>query len=98
MPMKASWDNAEQTVIRYEIWDRWTWEEFEEVTSTARAMVNATPHQKPVGYLVIIEQVSSFPYNIMGISRKYLQTRNPRMTNVVVVTSNPFARALYKAV
>src|SRR5688572_10359833 len=84
MPIKITWDNVEQTILRYEIWNEWTWHEFEQTTTFARSMVNSTPHRACVGYLFIIKNVT-FPPNIIGISRVYLKAKNPRMCSIVVV-------------
>lgn len=97
MPITASWDNDEQTIIRLEITGRWSFEEFEAVTTSARNMINQTPHQNTVGYLVVISREFYFPHDILSIARHGLITKNPRMVSIVIVSDHPVARALYGA-
>lgn len=86
MPIKTCWDNDEKTVIRYEMYDHWTLNEFWEAYETARAMINEV--ETEVHFIQISMDAKSIGYIPNGFLthlRSIYRNAHPRAGRTIVV-------------
>lgn len=86
MPIKTFWDNDEKTVIRYEMHDHWTLDEFWEAYEIARAMINEVENE--VHFIQISMDAKSIGYIPNGFLthlRSIYRNAHPRAGRTIVV-------------
>ena len=80
MTAKFDWDNAEQTVGRYDLTGNWTWDELDEVMDESWAKI--AKRDVVIDSILIFEN-RSLPPNAMPHLRK-LATERPANTGILV--------------
>jgi hypothetical protein len=82
MGVKLQWDNEEQTIIRYEFTDPWTWEEFREALDADDAMIAGVDHT--VHLLFDMMNIHTAPSNMLVKLPQIVDSINPRLGLIVV--------------
>lgn len=86
MPIKTFWDNDEKTVIRYEMYDHWTLDEFWEAYEKARAMINEV--ESDVHFIQIAmdaKSVGYIPNGFLTHLRSIYRNAHPRAGRTIIV-------------
>lgn len=86
MPVKVSWDNDEQTIIRYETYDRWTMQEFWEAYEEARRMLDSVEHE--VDFIMIaMDKISigHIPDGFISHIRGMYRNAHPRAGRTIII-------------
>jgi hypothetical protein len=95
MPVRVSWDNPQQTVVRYEFDGRWTWDEFAEATQQCGALIRTQAHV--VNILADMRQgIVPSRYAIMQVKNAYDRAAD-NTGLMIIVTSDRFITLLYQA-
>lgn len=92
MPIQTYWDNDEKTIIRYEMYGRWTTQEFWDAYETARDMINAVEHQ--VYFIQVSMDKSSIghiPNGFVTHLRSIYRNAHPRAGRTIII---PRARGM----
>ena len=92
MPIQAHWDNEEKTVIRYEMYGRWTVQEFWDAYEAAREMINQVENE--VHFIQISMDKGSIghlPNGFVTHLRSIYRNAHPRAGRTVVI---PKARGM----
>ena len=92
MPIQVHWDDEAKTIIRYEMFGRWTTQEFWEAYEQARAMINEV--EEKVNFIQISMDKASIGYMPNGFIthlRSIYRHAHPRAGRTIVV---PKARGL----
>ena len=92
MPIQTHWDNDEKTIIRYEMYGRWTTQEFWEAYETARKMINSVEHK--VHFIQVSMDKASIGYIPNGFIshlRSIYRNAHPRAGRTIVI---PKARGM----
>jgi hypothetical protein len=95
MKVSVRWDNAEQTIIRYDFDDLWSWEDFYSTQRIGQEMINQTTHCHPIGTLFVMPH-PTMPQNILSNTRTGMSTKHPRVFLIVVVSRNRYVKMLYE--
>lgn len=86
MPIKIFWDDEQKTVIRYEMYGRWTTQEFWEAYEEARAMINSVENE--VNFIQIAMDKFSkghIPNNFIPHLGSIYRNAHPRAGRTIVV-------------
>jgi hypothetical protein len=92
MSIKVSWDNADQTVIRYDFEGPWTWADFRIAAEEAFAMTRSVEHT--------VDTISNFlpgvllPPNAMFQFRQIMEDAPKNRGINVIVGSSAFIRTM----
>ncbi len=92
MPVHVSWDNADQTIVHYQMDRNWTWEEFFGAKARAQALINTVSHK--VAVILETHHDGPLPTDLLGNIRNGLRTKHPRTALIIVVTTRPFIRTM----
>lgn len=88
MAINITWDNEEQTILRWEFPSVWTWDEFEQ----AARILNSVEYPVDV---VILSGGGRFPGgNAFAQLARTLNPRNQRFNRMVIVGNNDFENKL----
>jgi hypothetical protein len=93
MSVNMTWDNDEQTIIRYIIGDPWTWDELYEAIQQAHLLIDAADHS--VHSIIDMSGAHILPRNPLMHGKK--MSRGDRLSNagkIVFVGANVFLRSL----
>src|SRR5690349_11497765 len=94
--IQVSWDTDSHAAIRFEIDNRWTWEDWEQAQRTVTEMV------EPLDYMVkvFVTTTRSFspPQNFISKSLSESNRRNPKVDEYVVIGAPSFAKILISAI
>jgi hypothetical protein len=63
MPITVAWDNAEQTILRYDFEESWTLTEFAQIRRVGYEMIDTVSHQGYVGILLVLPKRGVIPDN-----------------------------------
>lgn len=86
MPIKALWDNDEKTVIRYEMYDHWTLDEFWEAYEIARQMINSVENEVHfVQVAMDAKSVGYIPNGFLTHLRSIYRNAHPRAGRTIIV-------------
>lgn len=95
--VRVAWDNPEQTIIRYEFDQGWTWDAYYAAAKIGDTLIDNASHSNPVGAILWMPN-PTLPPNVLRGAYGGMRTRHPRAKIVVIVTTNPFVRALHNVV
>jgi hypothetical protein len=79
------WDNAAQTMLRFDFARHWTWPDIDHALLRSYAMIEALPHQDPISMLIVPTSLYIAPKTLSEATRA-LQARHPRIIRIVLVT------------
>jgi hypothetical protein len=98
MGVQAVWDNEQQTIIRYDLSGKWTWDEFFTAYETAKAMLNASPHV--VHFILNPTDAASRRHLPPGIVSRIGNTARTKLPNAgitVAIGSSNVVRSIISA-
>src|SRR4051812_19535084 len=79
------WDNAAQTILRFDFARHWTWPDIDHALLCSYVMIEALPHQELISMLIVPTSLYIAPKTLSEATRA-LQTRHPRIIRIVLVT------------
>lgn len=94
MPITITWDNAEQTVLRWDYQGEWTWQELLDANEISYAMVAAQPHI--VDIIVDMTHSPTLPSNTISLYRSLrhqIRTAENAGTTILIGCS-PYVKAI----
>jgi len=92
MGVEVTWDNDGQTIFRYSLDERWTWEEFFAAKKQANALMEAI--SRKFGVIIAAPHMSLLPLNTLSNARNALRTAHPNAVMIVMVVTQPFVRTV----
>lgn len=93
MPIRVYWEDAEQTIVRYDFEGRWTWDELYVAYYQAIAMENSVTHRVDI---ILDMRTSSFiPANALLHMKNFSEKQPPNVGLSIFVTTNAFIISLY---
>ncbi|MEO8607211.1 MAG: hypothetical protein ABI690_04985 [Chloroflexota bacterium] len=92
MPIQTYWDNDAKTIIRYEMFGRWTTQEFWDAYETAREMINSVEHKV---YFIQVsmdkQSIGHIPNGFVTHLRSIYRNAHPRAGRTIII---PKARGM----
>lgn len=97
MSIEVSWDNGPHTIIRYDFFEQWTWEEMEAALIEANQMMATVPHT--VDIIIDMSQGWRLPRgNLLVRGKRIMVTMPPDNMGLTVVTGgSAFAETIASA-
>lgn len=91
MPVEVSWDNAEQTRIRYHFTGKWTWSDLDTAIQTVNALLASVPHRV---YILIHFEAAQIPNGAITELRQRNARPAPNWGGGVFIGVHPLLRIL----
>ncbi len=95
MSISVTWEDTDQTVLRFTVAGAWTWDEFYAAISDARALADSaeTDH---IDSIIDILDSSLFPSNVLFHARRLPSGAHPKLKSgtLVMVGSSPLVKTL----
>ena len=88
MGITIQWDNAEQTIMRFDLDPHWTWDELFAAKKQAHALVGAVSHRTVT--IIDAPHTTTLPPNLLLNARSALRNNHPNTVVVIFVATNPF--------
>jgi hypothetical protein len=95
MPISAEWDNREHTIVRIQVTDPWTIEEYTQAGTRSWDLIETVNH--PVHLIIDFTHAYSFPKNLLASAPTTHSQIHPRQALVVGVRISPYLQAVMKA-
>jgi hypothetical protein len=92
LSVRASWDNEEHTVVRYDFETHWTWDEFRTASVAAFAMTRTVEHT--VDTISNFRPGQSLPPNALFQFRRAMADAPKNRGMNVIVSDSPFIRSM----
>ena len=93
MPIHVYWEDANQTIVRYDFEGRWTWDELYTAYYQAIAMENSVTQRVDI---ILDMRTSAFiPANALLHMKNLSEKQPPNVGLSVFVTTNAFVTSLY---
>ncbi len=93
MSITVQWDNDEKTVIRYDVSDNWTWDEFRQAVEQIHAMIDTVSHT--VDAIANLENGNFLPSGSLWQARNVASRSHPRAGMTVIVKGSYMMQSLY---
>lgn len=95
MSINAEWDNDDQTVVRIEVHDPWTIEEYTEANARSWSLLETVEHT--VHLILDFTHAYSFPKDLLSGAKITNSQIHPRQGLVIAVKISPYLHAIMKA-
>lgn len=94
MPITVVWDNEEQTIIRQDFNDEWTWADHAQAVKTTHALIETVAH--PVDVIANLIHSRTWPQDPLSYARRNMQQAPPNagLTVIVLEGGNLFLETL----
>jgi hypothetical protein len=92
MPITTQWDNDEQTAVRWDFQEGWTWDEFRSVVAESKTMFRTVPHR--VDIIANMETCRTMPPNAFLHYRRADSVSEPNRGNTVIVSDRLFIKTV----
>ena len=92
MGVSVSWDNPDQTIIRFEFDGEWNWDELYAASDQATEMLDNSEHT--VDFIMDIRRAKKIPNDLMSHAERLASGKHPRRGLMVVVGANKLLRTL----
>jgi len=92
MPVQVSWDDAAQTIIRWEYVGKWTWNEVSSTFQQVNQMMRAVEH--PVSIIHDLTQSTRMPGGALTQAYRFTSALPENWDISVVVGSGAFVESL----
>lgn len=92
MPITVHWDDSAQTVVRWDLTGRWTWQEFAAAQEESDAMVISVAHL--VDVIANLEQSPTLPENPLSHYRQAVARKPENRGLVVFAGAGTFVQAM----
>ncbi|WP_119068239.1 hypothetical protein [Aggregatilinea lenta] len=94
--INVSWDDAAQSILRWEFVGSWTWDEFDAALATTAHQLNAVDH--PVTGICDFTHSGPLPLNGSAFSYAYRarEVTKPRVSAIALVDTSTYLRSLLK--
>ncbi len=93
MGIAVSWDNAEHTIIRFEVAGFWSIEHLVTASHATTEMLSDVGH--PVSFIIDITHNESTPPNILSMTRRLFENADSKINMRVIVGANHFAHIFF---
>jgi hypothetical protein len=90
MTVQIAWEDDSKRVMRFDLDENWTWDEFFAAKNESYDLINSVPHK--VGVIVNISSRTALKPNLLSNTRKALSDKHPNTFVVVIVVANSFTR------
>jgi hypothetical protein len=92
LSIKAFWDNSDKSIIRYAYEGRWTMDEFNNVYTEARQLLDTVDH--PVDFIIDVRSSPLIPDGVLSRGRNVAFAPHPNEGRTIIVGANSFVRAM----
>jgi hypothetical protein len=86
----VNWDNAERTILRWELSGHWDWREFQDAQDQSTVMLQTAPHT--VDILADVSHNRGLPLGALGQFRNYHPTIATNIGRVIVVGAGSYIK------
>jgi hypothetical protein len=86
----VTWDNADQTILRWELNGHWDWTEFQDAQNQSTAMLQSVAHITDI--LVDVTHNRALPLGALGQFHNYRPTIASNVGQVVVVGASSYIK------
>ena len=93
MPIRVYWEDADQTIVRYDFEGRWTWDELYAAYYEAIAMEHSVAQR--VDIILDMRTSGIIPANALLHMKNFSEKQPPNVGISIFVTSNAFVTSLY---
>jgi hypothetical protein len=93
MSIDVRWDNTEKTILRWQFFDKWTWDDYYGALQISRQHNKQVTHI--VDVIVDMQDSKTLPNNIFTHAQNAVQTSSLNVGTIVVVGINPLLRSTY---
>jgi hypothetical protein len=90
MTVQIAWEDDSKRVLRFDLDENWTWDEFFAAKNESYDLINSVPHK--VGVIVNISSRTALKPKLLSNTRKALSDKHPNTFVVVIVVANSFTR------
>ncbi len=91
----ATWDNTEQTIVRFDFADDFTWDDAYHAKDDADRLINESAYKGALGVIFATSPNVRMPRNVLSATRNGLTKKHPRVVAIALVTQNSFTRIMY---
>jgi hypothetical protein len=95
--VNVTWENEEQTIIRFEFKGHWTWLQAHNTRLQSNKMIDSTLRTKPIG-AIFLPSGTYMPPNTLSNAKKEILARHPRIVVIALVSDNTVVRTLFNAI
>lgn len=93
MTVRAEWDNAEKTVMRWTFEGAWKWEEYYTLRASTNQKIAAENHN--VDLIVDLSRSNALPSGILTHGKNAVSVTPKNIGTTILVGANPVLRAFY---
>lgn len=95
MPVVAVWDDPdEKTIIRYEIWGRWSAKEFDAELDHTDEMLSSINHERTVHYIVMLDTGIWMPGGLGSTLDRLAAAKRRKLNMTVMIGTSPIVRSM----
>ncbi len=92
MPITFCWDDAEQSIIRFDYVSHWTWEELYTAVTDVNKLMDSVDH--PVTHMIDLTQNGGVPPNLINHVQQLAALMHPNVEMTVIVGADRFVHML----
>jgi len=93
LPIRVYWEDADQTIVRYDFEGKWTWDEL--YTAYYEAIAMETSVTQRVDIILDMRKSGAIPTNALLHMKNFSEKQPPNVGLSIFVTTNAFVTALY---
>jgi hypothetical protein len=93
MAITVSWDNPEQTIVRYEYSGQWTVGELTNAMREVQSLMDLVSHR--VDVIIDMRESKFMPNSALSLGRNAIMRKHPNQGKSVIIGASNFARTLY---
>jgi hypothetical protein len=97
MSVYVDWDNTEHTIVRFDLTQRWTWDEFSQAYQYALTLLESVPHR--VHFIIHMSDpvsASYMPPNSIQEAVKIYKDGPPNLGKTIFAGGNAIAKSIHQ--